>query len=120
MATTHEWQRLGNQLMDSRDLIAVAEEIENTEPEDREDKWEETLEAINAIADDVSEWQYGATLIREDYFEEYAQQLAEDIGAIGRDATWPLSHIDWPAAAEALLIDYSEVKFMGHTYYVRD
>lgn len=33
-----------------------------------------------------------ATLIRESYFEDYAQQLAEDIGAIDRNLGWPACH----------------------------
>jgi hypothetical protein len=62
---------------------------------------------------------YPVTLIRESYFEDYAQELAEDIGAISRDAQWPLSYIDWPRAAEALKMDYTGAEFDGVTYYFR-
>jgi hypothetical protein len=34
---------------------------------------------------------------------EWAEQMAEDIGAIDRNATWPKNHIDWEAAAQELL-----------------
>jgi antirestriction protein len=30
--------------------------------------------------------------------EEFAQQIAEDIGALDRDAKWPMTCIDWAAA----------------------
>jgi len=49
------------------------------------------------------------TMIPEDEFEDYAQQLAEDIGAIGKDNQWPLNCIDWEDASEELKNDYSEV-----------
>lgn len=61
----------------------------------------------------------GVGLIRDSYFEDYARETAEDIGAIGRDAPWPACHIDWEAAAEALQQDYSTVDFDGVTYWVR-
>jgi hypothetical protein len=119
-AQAYEWDQLGDQLMDSRSLIAVAEEIEAMDEEERDDDEREILKAIRELQDEASsEWTYGETLIREDYFEEYAEQLAEDIGAIDREAGWPLGYIDWKAAAEALKIDYSVVEYRGTTYYVR-
>lgn len=66
-----------------------------------------------------SEWNDGAQLIRDSYFVEYAEQLADDIGAIDKNAGWPLAHIDWKAAAEALQSDYTSVEFDGVTYWVR-
>lgn len=65
------------------------------------------------------DWQYGATLILESYFQEYAEQLAEDIGAVNKDATWPNNHIDWHAAAEELKGDYTSIDFAGETYLIR-
>lgn len=65
------------------------------------------------------DWRYGATLIRESDFIEYAQQFAEEIGALPRDANWPACHIDWEAAAASLRQDYSEVQFGDETYLVR-
>jgi hypothetical protein len=112
--------RIGDTTMDSRDLIEVAKEIEAEDEEDRDDEDQELLAAINALEDEgIEDWQYGAGFIREDYFEDYARQLAVDIGAIDPDASWPLSYIDWKAAADALKMDYTTVEFMGSTYYVR-
>lgn len=67
----------------------------------------------------TSEWRYGAIIIADDYFENYAQQLADDIGAIDTNAKWPLNHIDWSAAADDLKQDYSEFVFDGKSYWVR-
>lgn len=86
-------------------------------PEDSPER--ERVEAIDGLATEVFEWEEGATLIHEDYFEDYARQVAEDIGAIDPNASWPLSHIDWSAAADALKMDYVGVEFDGETYYVR-
>jgi hypothetical protein len=119
-AQTYEWDQLGGEIMDSRSLIAVAEEIEETPREDWEDDWAETLAAVKAIEDYApADWQYGETFIREDHFEDYARELAEDIGAIDKDASWPNTYIDWKAAADALKQDYTTYEFMGHTYYAR-
>lgn len=65
------------------------------------------------------DWRHGATLIRDDHFEDYARQLAEDIGAIDEDARWPACYIDWEAAADALQMDYTSVDFDGITYWIR-
>lgn len=82
---------------EAADLIAFVDECENSVPD----------------------WNYGEALIRETYFTEYAQQLAEDIGAVDPNADWPASYIDWEAAADALLIDYTAYDFGGVTYYAR-
>lgn len=83
----------------------------------------EELAALEKLAEDASnyaaDWGYGETLIRDSYFEEYAQQLAEDIGAINADATWPNNCIDWECAARELQSDYTAVDFDGVTYWIR-
>ena len=63
--------------------------------------------------------QNGAIFIDEDYFEDYARELAYDIGAIDSDTAWPCTHIDWDAAASELRMDYTEVEYEGNTYLVR-
>ena len=62
---------------------------------------------------------YPVTLIRESCFTAYAQELAEDIGAIPSDASWPCSHINWEQAARELQCDYTGADFDGVTYYAR-
>lgn len=59
------------------------------------------------------------TLVLESAFEEYAEELASDIGAIDSDAGWPLSYIDWEAAADALRVDYTSVTYDGDDYLIR-
>lgn len=67
----------------------------------------------------VEDWKYGATLIRDSYFEQYAEELAEEIGAVSQNVSWPNNHIDWKAAAEELKQDYTSVDFDGVEYWVR-
>lgn len=123
----------GNDVIDSRDLIARLEELneldqtwnpEDEHPEDpMTDDEREELNALRAICDEgessISDWFSGVALIRDSYFTEYAQELADDIGAINRDAQWPLDCIDWDRAAEALKQDYGTVEIEGYTYYGR-
>ncbi len=98
---------------------------DNTEQYTSVDWDEETyneLEILKALADEgegCSDWSHGETLIRDSYFETYAEELAEDIGAIGKDTQWPLSYIDWEAAANALKQDYTCVDFDGVEYWIR-
>jgi hypothetical protein len=87
-----------------------------------EDEREE-IQVLRALADEASgyaaDWNHGESLIRDSYFKEFAQQLAEDIGAIDPSATWPLNCIDWEEAAEQLKADYTSVEFDGVTYWIR-
>lgn len=52
--------------------------------------------------------------------EDFAQQLAEDIGAIDENASWPYTCIDWERAARELMFDYFSVDRDGKTYYFRN
>lgn len=108
-------------VIDSRDVIARIEELEAIET--RDDDETEELAALQALAKEGAEyaadWEYGETLIRDSYFAEYAEVLAEDIGAIGRNAKWPLTCIDWEQAARELKMDYTAIGFAGVTYWVR-
>lgn len=78
------------------------------------------LATLNAfIEQGSSEWEYGETLVRDSYFQRYAQDLAEDIGALNREYSWPHSCIDWERAARELQMDYTSAEFDGVTYWFR-
>lgn len=96
------------------------EEFTDNWTQEEEDEYQELSELDREGESYCSDWIHGETLIHEDYFEQYAEELASDIGAISHDAKWPLSHIDWHAAAEELKIDYAEVDFGGQTFYIRN
>lgn len=86
--------------------------------EDAEAEFAE-LNTLREDADPTGEWPYGMQFIREDRFEEHAQDLADDLGLIQKDAAWPMSYIDWSAAADALRMDYSVFTLFGTTYFAR-
>jgi hypothetical protein len=79
------------------------------------------LERLIELRDDCgsSEWRHGLQLIREDHFEDYARELAQDIGAIKEDMDWPCNCINWTEAASQLQQDYSTVTFDGTDYLYR-
>lgn len=83
----------------------------------------EELAKLIALRDEAKgycpDWDHGATLINEEYFEKYAQELAQDTGSLNRETSWPFTHIDWESAADELKQDYTAVDFDGTTYYVR-
>jgi hypothetical protein len=72
-------------------------------------------------ADDMKRYARDESLLIEEgrSFEEYAEQLADDIGAIDRDAKWPVNCIDWEKAARELAYDYSTVTYGGTNYLIR-
>lgn len=108
-------------VIDSRDVIARIDELEGDE--DRDDDDNEELAALKALADKAdgyaSDWKDGATLIRDDYFETYAEELARDCGMIPNNLAWPCTCIDWEQAADELKQDYTSVDFDGVDYWVR-
>lgn len=129
---------LSAEYIDVRDIIARVEELEKDRDgydADALDAWrenypgdEEELEALTAILEDLKgnggdeQWRgdwYPVTLIRDTYWTEYAQEMAEDTGAITKDARWPNNHIDWEAAANELQMDYTSTEIEGTDYWYR-
>lgn len=116
---------IGDDIIDSRDVIERIEELEAQDARDEDEQHE--LEVLQEIASEASgyaaDWQHGEALILDSYFEEYAQDLAADIGATNRNATWPNMYIDWAEAAKALQEDYTavDVTFNGreYSYWIR-
>jgi hypothetical protein len=118
-------------IIDVRDIIARIEELEQEQPDDDAARdWTGAQELADLIAlmselegmGGDEQWQgdwYPVTLIRDSYFQTYAQKLAEDIGAVKADAQWPHTCIDWEQAARELRYDYSSVDIDGVTYWTR-
>jgi len=81
----------------------------------------EELDALLQLQEEASyspNWKYGETLIHDDYFKEYAQDLAEDNGMLLDNLQWPLTCIDWEQAARELQMDYTPVEYMGQTFWI--
>lgn len=133
-------------MIDVRDVIARVEElreerdgfvighpngVEEPAPEqwaeENQDEAEE-LATLEGLLGDLKgyggdeQWEgdwYPVGLVRESHFQDYAQELAEEIGAIDADAKWPNNCIDWDKATSELKWDYSSVEFDGVTYWYR-
>ena len=114
-----------DQTLDSRDVIErIAElraEIGDAAPDDYVSEREDLaiLEEFAKAASEVADWEHGETFISDAYFEQYAEELARDIGAISDTDQWPVYFIDWEKAADALKNDYSEYTLNGFTYWAR-
>ena len=79
---------------------------------------QEELEELENLESEISDFRHGETMIPESEFEDYARQLAEDIGAIPDDLAWPCTCIDWEQAAKELEQDYTTVTYQGEDYLV--
>lgn len=121
-------------IIDVREVIERIEELrdeisdnevqdvqENNEQRDELKALEGFLEQLKGGGDHEweGEWYGGIPCIREDHFEDYARELAEDCGMINKDTTWPNNCIDWERAARELQMDYTTADFDGVTYYWR-
>lgn len=106
----------GEDILDPRDIAERLKYL--TRERDRLENSQ--LEEIDALQEVVDEG-IDDTLVHEDYFREYAEELAVDIGAIDRSQRdhWPYTCIDWEQAAEELKQDYSVIDIRGGTYYYR-
>lgn len=106
------------------------DELSNPEKEEKINAWAakgnqsdvDDLRSLQAFGDEIddSAIRNHETMIREDHFETYARELAEDLeGKAVRDAQWPFNCIDWEKAANELKQDYTSADWDGVTYYYR-
>lgn len=109
--------------LDLQELASEFEALEDLEPEERDEDDRERYAELKELDDEIGGLSYIAenegVAIAEYDFEEYAQQLAEDIGAISTEHQWPLYCIDWEHAARELQHDYMGFSFEGTDYLVR-
>jgi len=111
-------------IIDSRDILERIEYIDELLTGDDLEiesitKEFENLRDLVEQCEGCGDFKHGEGLIRDSYFQEYAEELAYDTGAIKHDYSWPLCHIDWEAAADALKQDYVLVDFDGVDYWIR-
>ena len=120
-------------VIDSRDIIEKIARLESERDDhnsdtDNEIQWDieypsdaELLESLQSIADECSgysEWEYGMTLIRGTYWEDYVEDECVQCGYIPEDLpNW--IYIDWERTAEEFALDYSIVTFDDVDYYFR-
>jgi hypothetical protein len=119
LGTDPEHQQYRDDLMacaDAREALSDWEEENAAELAELE----ELLSDLCGYGGD-EQWEgdwYPVTLVRDSYFQDYAQELAEDCGFTSGNE-WPGRCIDWEQAARELKMDYSTVEFNGVTYWYR-
>lgn len=119
-------------IIDSRDVIERIEELDAELPDSPGEVMPGTSEELEEIRKELAilrdlakegegspDWPHGEQLIRDSYFEKYAQELAEDCGALTARTEWPNNCIDWAQAARELQEDYMGVEFDGVDYWIR-
>lgn len=115
------------EVFDSRDvtdaILAAEQEINDDPHPDEYVQEREELEMLQDIEQQGldafgSEWHSGVTLVREDYFEEYAQEFVEEVGDIDT-SSWITNYIDWERVARDMRIDYSCITIDGEDYWGR-
>jgi len=78
---------------------------------------------IAQIEADCSDFDYGDTLIHEDNFVEYIEQLIADAYyetyKLVEESSWPVITIDYEQSASDAKMDYTEVEYLGETYLCR-
>lgn len=104
--------------------IAAAEEaLEDWRTSANGGEWKDLQTVIDAIGahpiDSRHAFVAGEILIRDDYFEKYAQELAEEMGLLEHCDQWPARCIDWAQAAEELKVNYVSVEIESETYWFR-
>jgi hypothetical protein len=77
------------------------------------DEQQKEIDDLRAKLDEIGN--YEVTLIPEDEFAEYTEDLCKDCGYISKDfPSW--IEIDWEATADNVRGDYNEIEFEGTTY----
>ena len=123
-----EIEELNEDLEDlEKDLNSCVREHEQRTTQDEIESAKESLQdlrdelqpLLDLKAEDIPEWDDGATLISVSDWEGYVEDLVKDCGYISNDVPWWIV-IDWAATADNVAADYSTVDYAGDTYYYRN
>ena len=107
------------------DFDELIKHIDNSDNEDveewRDDKVYdfEHIDEINELEDEISEFSFGETLILEDDFIEYCEDMVEDCYNLRDVPGFIKNNINWEGVASDLSVDYTNVTYQGVSYLVR-
>lgn len=89
---------------------------------DWDERYKDELDSLMKLEEEgrdaTGEFQHGEALIRYSYWEQYVQELLQDIGDLPKDIPHYIV-IDWEATARNIAVDYTTVDFDGVEYYIR-
>jgi hypothetical protein len=104
----------------SRDVIDRITELEDTAGLTDDEIAE--LKDLSSFAEEAESynscWNDGTILISDSYFESYIQEQCEEVYAQIDFSAFPFYLIDWTAAAEEAMDDYSEVILGSTTFWI--
>lgn len=112
---------------DAGDFAGYEGWIQYAESQDIDPDLIEELKTLHSLLDELAgcggdeEWRgdwYPTTLINEDYFVEYAEELVKDCGYIPHNLPHWIA-IDWEKTADAVKEDYSLVTVGSNDYWYR-
>ena len=101
-------------IIDSRDLLDELKTLDKIDGLDRIVEIEELIEEVGR-----DNFEMGVAFVRENYWLQYCEDLAYDLGYVLDDNNPLHYHIDWQGWADALAMDYDQTKFNGYNYYWR-
>lgn len=111
-------------VIDSRDVIERYNELKATFNDLYDDEKEE-LEMLTKLmeeGDEFADWEFGMILVRDDYFEDYAQSYCEEIGLIASDReangnNFLNMFVDWEGVATYLQNNWREIMIGDEKYW---
>lgn len=111
----------GVDMFDSRDVLERINFLERGDEDSLDEDEKAELSDLNEVLKefDFVTFRDGMTFIRDDYFKAYAQDYAEDIGAIDHSGDWPSYCIDWDYAVRELQMDFYPIEIRGIEYWAR-
>lgn len=112
------------EVIDSRDIIERIQELDilisgessNEDFKSFIEEYDSLVSLQEQCSDYANNWEHGVTLIHEDYFEDYMDEMIQDCYELPKDLPfWMKITYDY----DALKMDYTEVDFDDVTYFVR-
>ena len=107
------------------DFDELTEIVDNSENEDVQE-WRydnsddfEHIEEIDELEEEISEFIYGETLIPEDDFTEYCEDIVNDCYNLRDVPGFIKDNINLEGVASDLSADYNNVTYQGKSYLVR-
>lgn len=82
------------------------------------------LEGVIEDGESSPDWRYGETLIHDNYFTDYTEELINDCFEMPKEinsGNWPYRHmtIDYESAAKEMKQDYYTIEIRDETYWIR-
>lgn len=114
-------------VIDVRDIIECVESLDDDVHLNGEGDHIAECNALHVILYNLSgnggdeQWRgdwYPLELVRDSYFQEYAQELCENIGDVPKNLPSYIQ-IDWEATARNIRTDYTATDINGVTYWYR-